>query len=96
MKQMKIKWISGPSNVKQIYDACIRSIQSHASTGSIPLVLAGMKPASQHSRHLVGRNSPKGEIVADGDSNSQIVSFKVIDLLAWLVANKFCEYEVLG
>jgi hypothetical protein len=83
-----------PENIRSIFDRCIQCLQHPLARGHLSLVIPGMKPASQQSRYLVGRNSPKGEIVADGDGNTQIVSFKALDILAWMTANKFCTAAI--
>lgn len=90
---MKFTWLAGPSSARDIFDSCIKSLANPFSTGSLALVIKGMSRASQQTRHLAGRNSPKGEIVADGDDDTQIVSFKALDILAWMTANKLCTAE---
>lgn len=91
MRSLEFK-LSGdaPENIRSIFKRCIECLAHPLARGHLSLVLPGMKPPSQTSRHLVGRNSPKGEIVADGDGNTQIVAFKALDILAWMTANKFC------
>lgn len=90
MAELKLKWdADAPSNLRSIFDGCLRVLGSPHSTGGLSLVLKGDRPAHQTTRHLVGRNSPKGEIVADVE-DGQLVSFKAIDLLAWMTAHKFC------
>jgi hypothetical protein len=78
-----------PANLRPIFDACVKQMGNPLSGGGISLVLGGMKPAHQTRRHLAGRNSPKGEIVSDSDGDTQIVSFKATEVLAWMVANKW-------
>jgi hypothetical protein len=94
MPALKFTWHgTAPPNMRGVFDACIKQMGNQHGTGGITLVLPGMKPASQTQRHIAGRNSPKGEIVADGDGNTQLVCFNAVDLLAWMTANKFCSVE---
>lgn len=89
MTKLEFQWTgTGPANLKNIFDGCVLVLASPHSTGGISLVLKGERPAHQTTRHLVGRNSPKGEIVADVE-DGQLVSFQALDLLAWMTANKF-------
>jgi hypothetical protein len=91
MPTLKFTWHpTAPPNLRSVFDACVKQIAHPLSTGGVALVLPGMKRASQTHRHLAGRNSPKGEIVADGDGDTQIVSFRALDVLAWMTANRFC------
>jgi hypothetical protein len=90
-----------PANLRQIFDQCIKAIQQKQTSpvpgpARITLVLSGMSKPSAVVRHLAGRNSPKGEIVADGDGNTQLVSFNCLDLTAWMTANGFLTAEING
>lgn len=73
-----------PANLRSVFVACGKHER-------VTLVLKGMRPARQTSRFLAGRGSPKGEIVADGEGNSQLVAFKSVDMLAWMVARGFAR-----
>lgn len=84
---------TAPPNLRPIFDTCLKQLSNPLSAGRLSLVLRGMKPAHQTHRYLCGRKSPKGEIVADGDGDTQIVSFKAIEVLAWMTAHKFCTAE---
>ena len=94
-----------PPMAKDIFRACIQGLENRTRlrgmTGmsqlpepGITLVLKGLKPASQTHRYLFGKNSPKGEIVADQEGG-QLVSFKIMEVLAWMTANKICTAETL-
>jgi hypothetical protein len=90
-----------PPNLLAIFHAAEDAIhrkQVSAVPGParIVLVLPGMKRASATHRHLAGRKSPKGEIVADSDGDTQLVSFECYDLTAWMVANGFLTAEING
>lgn len=90
-----------PPNLLTIFNATVRAIeqkQASAVPGKarIQLALKGMSKPSAVSRHLAGRNSPKGEIIADGDGNTQLVSFDCLDLTAWMTANGFLTAEING
>jgi hypothetical protein len=84
---------TAPPNLRSVFNACVKQMGNPHSYGGVSLVLKGMKRASQTHRHLAGRNSPKGEIVADGDGDTQIVRFEASEVLAWMTANKFCSVE---
>jgi hypothetical protein len=94
MSEIGFRWVAGLSNMRAIYDRCIEVIK-HPIVGGVnatlTLVVQGRRPAHQTRRTLVGRNSPTGEIVADGDGNTQLVAFKAMDILAWMTAMKMCE-----
>lgn len=87
-----------PPNLRAIFDRCMHALQHRILPGParITLVLPGMSKPSATVRHLAGRNSPKGEIVADGDGNTQLVSFGCLDLTAWMTANGFLSAEING
>lgn len=90
-----------PPSMLAIFNQTVKAIQQKAASpvpgpARIVLVLPGMSKPSAVSRHLVGRNSPKGEIVADGEGDTQLVSFGCLDLLAWMTAQKFLSAEVDG
>lgn len=90
-----------PANLLDIFDQCITAIKQKAESAvpgpaRIVLVLPGMSKPSAVSRHLAGRNSPKGEIVADGDGNTQLVAFNCLDLTAWMTANGFLTATISG
>lgn len=50
-------------------------------------------PAKRH-RYMCGKNSPKGEIVADTRHGRTLVAFNAIDVLAWCCANGV-DYEII-
>lgn len=90
-----------PPNLLAIFNASISAIQQKQASAvpgppRITLVLKGMSKPSAVSRHLAGRNSPKGEIIADGDGGTQLVSFECLDLTAWMTANGFLAAEING
>lgn len=90
-----------PPSLRGIFDGCIKSIQQKQASAvpgpaRITLVLPGMSEPSATRRYLVGRNSPKGEIVSDGDGDTQLVTFDCLDLTAWMTANGFLTAEING
>ncbi len=90
-----------PPNLLSIFNAAITAIQQKQVSAvpgpaRITLVLKGMSKPSAVSRYLAGRNSPKGEIVADGDGNTQLVAFNCLDLTAWMTANGFLTATING
>ncbi len=90
-----------PENLLVIFHRCMDAIEQKKTSlvpgpARIVLVLPGMSKASASARHLLGRNSPKGEIVSDGDDNTQLVSFECLDLTAWMAAKGFLKANVNG
>ena len=80
-----------PPSLIGVFQAAVQAIQRRHMPGParITLVLNGMSKPSANSRRLAGRKSPLGEIVSDGDGNTQLVAFECMDLLAWMTANGF-------
>lgn len=90
-----------PPNLIAIYHRAVDAIEQKKSSAvpgpaRIVLVLPGMSKPSAATRFLAGRNSPRGEIVADGDGNTQLVSFECLDLLAWMTARGFLAATANG
>lgn len=90
-----------PSNLSVVFNRCVDAIQQKSASAvpgpaRVALVLKGMSKPSAVSRFLAGRYSPKGEIVADGDRNTQLVAFTCLDLLAWMTAQEFLTAEING
>lgn len=79
-----------PENLKPVFTAAVKALERGLTDPArITLVLPGMSKPSAVRRSLAGRYSPMGEIVADGDGNTQLVAFKCLDLLAWMAARGF-------
>lgn len=90
-----------PVALLSVFTACMDALHRKA-TSAVPgcarivLVLPGMSRPSATSRYLAGRNSPRGEIVSDGDGNTQLVAFGCLDVTAWMTARGFLTAAVNG
>lgn len=90
-----------PADLRPIFAACMDAIRRKATSAApgparVMLVLPGMSKASATSRHIAGRNSPRGEIVSDGGGNTQIVAFGCLDLTAWMTARGWLTGAING
>ena len=96
---------SAPDNAKTIFRKCMESLATRhnlvksgvelKTPPGMTLVMPGLKPAHQITRRLAGRKSPVGEIVSDCE-DCQLVSFKTLELLAWLTAAGVCQAVEVG
>ena len=94
-----------PEKIQQFFWECERRLRDRAgyAASGLPIVtpariqfiMPGLKPAHQLGRYLAGRNSPLGEIIDDciNAKDGQIVSFDAVEVLAWIVANKWAKAE---
>ena len=96
---------SAPENAKSIFRKCMQSLADRHNLvkagvnlqkpPGMTLVMPGLKPAHQRTRRLAGAKSPLGEIVSDCE-DCQLVSFKTLELLAWLTAAGVCQAVEVG
>lgn len=71
-----------PPNLKAIFQRAVK-----VPDGRIQLVVPGIGKGV--TRYLAGRQSPRGEIIAEVE-DGQLVVYKSLDLLAWMTAHGYC------